>query len=249
MNKLQSNERIVPLPNISNANWIWFRCVIDLVIFSIYRSLSKYSDRFKGNVLEVGCGSRPYRNLFVKARYQGIDHNDAKKFNLNEEEDVKYYDGQIFPVENEEYDICFHSQVMEHVPDTVSFLKECNRSLKPGGLLIFTVPFSYRFHYIPHDYFRWTPSALERLLVDTGFKDISVEPLGSDLTTVSHKIIIIFYGLIFSNKTILKKIIGFMLVVLFLPFLIIVHSIGLISIWFDIGSKDDPLGYTVTAIK
>ena len=39
-----------------------------------------------------------------------------------------------------------------------------------GGRLLLTVPFAARWHYIPHDYWRFTPSGLERLLSAAGFE-------------------------------------------------------------------------------
>lgn len=38
-------------------------------------------------------------------------------------------------------DVIFHGDVLEHVPDDRAALAECRRVLKPGGVLLFTVPF------------------------------------------------------------------------------------------------------------
>ena len=63
---------------------------------------------------------------------------------------------------------------MEHVPEPAGFLAEASRCLRPGGRLLLTVPFAARWHYIPHDYWRFTPSALERLLSAAGFDRIAI---------------------------------------------------------------------------
>ena len=39
------------------------------------------------------------------------------------------------------FDLIFHGDVLEHVPDTSTALKECWRILKPGGTMLFTCPF------------------------------------------------------------------------------------------------------------
>jgi len=43
------------------------------------------------------------------------------------------------------------------------------RVLRPGGFLFITVPFIWPMHTVPHDEYRYTPFALERLLKVAGF--------------------------------------------------------------------------------
>ena len=44
----------------------------------IQYALNKYG--FGGKLIDIGCGSQPYRHLFKKADYQGIDF---KKYSVN----------------------------------------------------------------------------------------------------------------------------------------------------------------------
>ena len=39
------------------------------------------------------------------------------------------------------YDLVFHGDILEHVPDSNTALRECWRILKPGGVMVFTCPF------------------------------------------------------------------------------------------------------------
>ena len=52
------------------------------------------------------------------------------------------------------------------------------RVLDQGGTLFLTVPFQWRVHEAPHDYYRYTPYGLEYLLTQAGFKHISIRELG-----------------------------------------------------------------------
>src|SRR5690606_14865532 len=44
-----------------------------------------------------------------------------------------------------------------------------------------------RQHELPHDYFRFTPQGLERILRDAGFEVVSIAPFGSILSFIHHQ--------------------------------------------------------------
>ena len=52
------------------------------------------------------------------------------------------------------------TETLEHVLETRRFLAEAARCLTPGGTLLLTIPFAARWHFIPYDYWRFTPSSL-----------------------------------------------------------------------------------------
>lgn len=49
-------------------------------------------------------------------------------------------DMQKLPYGDELFDLVVHSDTLEHVPDPMQGLKECQRVLRPGGFCCFTVP-------------------------------------------------------------------------------------------------------------
>lgn len=129
------------------------------------------------------------------------------------------------------------------------FMRNCWAALKPGGRMFFSVPFSYRYHYIPYDYYRYTPPSLKSLCERAGFRDVAVRPQGTDITVACHKVISVFFRLAREKRNILSRLLGVLLCLIFLPLLALVHITGWLSLVFNIGSEDDTLGYLVEAKK
>ncbi len=97
-----------------------------------------------GKVLELGCGiGRGTEALIsVSEHYTGLDKNETCISELSAkhpEHDFKIInlpDLSIFPDNTFDFAVTF--QVIEHIKDDKTFLKEINRVLKPGGKLVLT---------------------------------------------------------------------------------------------------------------
>ena len=191
-------------------------------------------------MLDVGCGDQPYRHLLhVGCQYFGLDlANGREAFGTACAPDVSHYAGGSFPYPDGAFDSVFHTETLEHVVDPAGFLRECARVLRPGGETFFTVPFQARFHYIPHDYWRFTPTALEMLMVRAGFEGVRVDARGTDVVVACAKVLGVCYR-IGLGCPVLLPVVGPVIVAM----LIVAH----VALWFAWGSPDDCLGYTVTA--
>jgi SAM-dependent methyltransferase len=93
------------------------------------------------------------------------------------------------------YDAAVCHQVLEHVPDPQAAARELQRVLKPGGTLVISAPHLSRQHELPHDYFRFTPQGLKRLLEDAGFEVRSITAYGSVFSFLHHQFATAFIGL------------------------------------------------------
>lgn len=144
----------------------------------IVRAIADALPRFKGTVLDVGCGEKPYRQLLTQApskatTYTGLDLPG----NPYSEPDLTW-DGAKIPLSDQSVDSVMLTEVLEHTPDPQAVLKEVARVLKTDGFLFLTVPFIWPIHCVPHDEFRYTPFALRRFLETAGFDDIEIKATG-----------------------------------------------------------------------
>ena len=161
--------------------------------------------------------------------------------------DTTYYDGVHWPVTDRSVDVILSTETLEHVPDSATFLSEAARCLRPGGRLILTVPFAARWHYIPHDYWRFTPSGLQRLLLAAGFDQIAIFARGNAVTVACYKVMAVFLPLLIGLPGgLVRRLAGHVAGILSLPLIVALACLAQVSLAFDGGA--DCLGYTVTAV-
>jgi len=70
-------------------------------------------------------------------------------------------------IKDEQYDIIFSNNVLEHVKEPWKAAEECVRLVKKGGLIIHLVPFGARYHPVPVDCYRYTHYGLQYLFERT----------------------------------------------------------------------------------
>ena len=141
-----------------------------LIRKNLYHNINELAAGIKGKVLDFGCGSKPYRNLFVNCdEYIGCDIEVSGHSHENENVDV-YYDGKTLPFKDNTFDGVVSSEVFEHVFNLEDIVKELNRVLKTGGEMLVTVPFVWNEHEIPYDFGRYTSFGISAILERNGFE-------------------------------------------------------------------------------
>lgn len=236
--------RPVPCTDVSPL-----RRFFDLQAGSIWNDLADALREVRGTLVDVGCGAQPYRRLLPRqATYVGIDFFDAPAKFGYALPDTRYYDGHRWPVDDASADVVLATETLEHVEEPQEFLNEAHRCLAPGGRLILTVPFAARWHFIPADYWRFTPSGLARLLSNAGFARIDVRARGNALTVACYKAMALCTPFLMPQSTsrlrsALLRCIGVVLAPAF------VASAVAANISLRCAPGDDCLGYTAIAEK
>jgi len=157
----------------------------------LYNHISKFAPNFKGKLLDFGCGSKPYKELFVNVdEYIGVDYDSQGHSHQGEAIDF-FYDGEVLPFENDSFDSIFTSEVFEHVFSLNKILNELNRVLKDNGQILITCPFVWEEHEIPNDYARYTQFALKDLISNAGFEIVEFKKSGNTLQAI-HQLFIIY---------------------------------------------------------
>lgn len=149
----------------------------------LHENIKNLSKDISGKILDVGCGRKPYKNLFQYTEYVGIDIENPGHSHENEDIDI-YYDGKVFPLKNNEFDNILCNQVLEHVFTPDDFLQEIHRVLKMDGKLLLTVPFVWDEHEQPNDYARYSSFGLKFLLERNGFSVISHSKSVNNITVI-----------------------------------------------------------------
>lgn len=94
------------------------------------QALARWPFELSGRLLDVGCGTKPYRELFATKDYTGLDIDTERTRNLGVA-DV-FYDGDTFPFPDQSFDSVLCNQVLEHVFNPEQFLSEIYRVLAQG---------------------------------------------------------------------------------------------------------------------
>ncbi|TDR33224.1 methyltransferase domain-containing protein [Aquamicrobium defluvii] len=136
-----------------------------------YERLDKL--HFQGPILDVGGGGKSlYRDLLpADIAYESINIDPAIAPTYLIEP------GGEFPVADDSFPTCLCFNTLEHVYDAKFVIGEIHRVLKPGGVAHITVPFIFRIHGHPDDYFRATPSWWRETLQRAGFSEVVLHPL------------------------------------------------------------------------
>jgi SAM-dependent methyltransferase len=167
-------------------NWVDFDK--DLLEKSL-RSVAHYA---KGRMIDVGCGDKPYAGIFASHvdQHLGVEYEETYRNSMYAKTPTADFicSGDTLPFSDGEFDTVLCTQVMEHAVRPWELFSEIARILRRDGILILTVPFSFRIHAEPFDYYRFTPYALRALCEWNGFDVVQLSPRGGFWMVIGQKL-------------------------------------------------------------
>lgn len=135
-----------------------------------FRQGMRHCDCSDGKVLEIsGAWVRYFENA-----EKNYDYEYVEIFPKADDPAVILSDAiNLENIEDETYDAVISVSVFEHINKPWLAADEIKRVLKPGGMTMHFVPFSFPFHGSPFDFWRYTPTAFDQLF--EGFETIISE--------------------------------------------------------------------------
>lgn len=170
--KLIQRQRLGP--KIWDYSYLLLKNNVD--VFSTFKAL--VNKEHKTRILDVGCGFKPWLQMFDKQRveYIGVDFDTEKSLaNFIASADK-------LPFSDNGFDGLIYSEVLEHVEDLSGVIKEMRRVAKNNALVYISTPFVFPLHGIPYDFQRLT-----RYFYQAVFRDdeiILIKESNSSLSTV-----------------------------------------------------------------
>lgn len=174
-----------------------------LIHRTLFAALQRASVHAKGRLLDIGCGNKPYEKMFDGriSEYLGCDMAQAS----DKCADIICPATEI-PLEDATIDTVLCTQVIEHVADHRTLLRETFRLLTSGGTLILSGPMYWHLHEEPHDFFRFTQYGFRHILEETGFVVDSVESNGGKWALCGQVLIHTIQGSRLDRRSIIRLI-------------------------------------------
>jgi SAM-dependent methyltransferase len=174
------NDRLQPRP--TQASYILLRTLAA----QLRRELvARFAGRSDLEIVDVGCGQRPYEPLFASyaARYVGVDVAPGPGTDV-------VASGESLPFGEGTFDGALCSQVLEHVENPGAVLSELHRVLRPGGVAFVSTHGTIRYHATldrrPDDFWRWTHAGLQLQVASAArWEEIIVRPNGGTASALA----------------------------------------------------------------
>ncbi len=146
----------------------------------------------RARILDAGCGSG--RNMVELARHgtvTGVELSPTSVALARERSAGEVSEGSILsmPFDSASFDLAVSLDVIEHLKDDLSALRELRRVVAPGGALLVTVP-AYRWLWSGHDeinhhHRRYTRGTLQQVAERAGWETVRTTYFNSLLLPVA----------------------------------------------------------------
>ncbi|WP_169803541.1 class I SAM-dependent methyltransferase [Sphingomonas adhaesiva] len=157
-----------------------------LIRRALFKKLKPIAQEMGGDILDFGCGSKPYRSLFSACTsYIGVDIAVSGHDHADSNVDI-YYDGHKLPFDDGAFDAIVAFEVFEHVFNIDELLQELKRVLRPGGRILLTLPFAWGEHEAPYDFARYTSFGIRSVIERNGMVVHSIEKTNASVEAIQQ---------------------------------------------------------------
>jgi len=138
-----------------------------------FRFIQRHDDLLVPPYLEVGSKNygttQDLRALFAsRGKYVGIDREAGEGVDVIL--DLTHsFDDVDAALQGERFGTIFCLSVLEHCEQPFRMAANLTSLLKPGGRIYISVPFAWKFHGYPSDYWRFTHEGVKKLFPELAF--------------------------------------------------------------------------------
>lgn len=160
----------------------------------LFVALKKYCS---GDTLDVGG-----RDFYLTAKSLGVNFKSWTTLEKSPLSAVAFNDPQFKSVvgdgcrmdfKDESFETVLNIQVLEHVFDPFSMVKEIARVLRPSGYAIFLIPQTSVQHELPEHYYNFTRPWIKEVMKRAGLVIIELKPLGGVFSSMASHLVYFFF--------------------------------------------------------
>ena len=152
-------------------------------------------EQLKGPIklLDLGCGRGDsidfFKEISSDINWHGVDIEDSPevKTRVRESESIRAFDGVNLPYADNEFDLIYCNQVLEHVRYPDQLATSAFRVLKSGGLFVGSVSYLEPFH--SYSIFNFTPYGTATVFSDAGFNIEELRPGVDAFSLISRQLV------------------------------------------------------------
>jgi SAM-dependent methyltransferase len=200
------------------------------------------------SVLDAGAGECQYRQFFFNKYYIAVD-SGLGDINWDYSHLDLVCNLEKLPFKPNVYEAVICTQVLEHVKEPETVLKEILRVLKPNGILYLSAPQGWGVHQPPNDFFRFTRYGLQYLMEKAGFTILSIQPVGGFYNYLANRLTVLPKTIFWQIEKKILRIILFPMEILFYLFFVLLIPFVLNRFDFLDKKQDYTLNYLVKVQK